>query len=356
MKKMAAVLMMSFCTAVYAQEATESKAQVRNGEVTLTYIAKIKAHLPYKQPDFGWRVESSFPLRVREFLLEASHINFSDKGIQEACAAIEQSFDEKRRKNAVNIVRAVKEFIDENIKDRVPVPEPSKSRRSSYYTAAKVLAQKEGNDIERCRLAVAMLRHLKIPAQTVGIGGGYDVEYFIKPLQGDSGWYLMGLTGAAPREFGKYVEPVEWYPVTASEILDEEWEGGGLFIERVSTRTGRFEADLKEAKEFFDKSAAEGYPADLEGATVSARDYFIMREIKYRVYFEQDKFEINFTLPFNNRDTFKRGTERGTFKVAAFRLTAGQGLKASYRRAHTVASPPQEGMIYYLPVKFEAVE
>ncbi len=355
MKKLTVLFLIFFCTAVYAQDTEANKAQIKSGEITLTYLAKIKAHLPYKQPDFGWRVESSFPTRVREFLLEASHINFSDKGIQEACAAIEEKFDVNRRKNAVNIVKAVKEFINENINDRVPVAEPSKSRRSSYYTAAKVLAQKEGNDIERCRLAVAMLRHMKIPAQTVGLGGAYDVEYFIKPLQGDTGWYLMGLTDAAPHEFGRFVEPVEWYPITASELLDEEWEGGGLFIERISMKSGRFDADLKGAKEFFDKSLEEGYPVDLDGATVSARDYFVLREIKYRVYFEQDKFEINFTLPFNNRDTFKKGIERGTFKVAAYSLTTGEGLKAIYKRAHTFAKPPQEGMIYYLPVRFEGV-
>lgn len=351
------VFVFSFARAQDTQDTpADQTAPVKNETIKFMYLAKVRAHMPYKMPDFGWRVESSFPVRVREFLMEASHINFSDKGIQEACAAIEGTFDTNRRKNALNMVKGVREFINENIKERVPEAVPSKSRRSSYYTAAKVLAQKEGNDIEKCRLAAAMLRHLKIPAQTVGLGGSYDVEYFIKPLEGDTGWYLMGLTNAAPHEYGKYVEPIEWYPVTADELLDEEWQGGGLYIERVSMKSGRFESDFAGAKEVFDRAAAEGYPADMDGATVSAREYYVLREIEYRVYYENETFEINFTMPFNNRDTFKKGVERGTFKAAAYTVSTGPGLKAVYKRAHTFAKPPQEGMIYYLPVKFESVK
>ena len=358
MRRFLAVLFILVFSAVQAQEAADTPAapEIKNETIKFMYLAKVRAHTPYKQPEFGWRVESSFPLRAKEFLREASHINFSDKGIQEACAAVEEKYDANRRKNAVNIVKGVREFITENISSRQPAPAPSKSRRSSYYTAAKVLSEKQGNDIERCRLAVAMLRYMKIPAQTVGLGGSYDVEYFIKPLQGDTGWYLMGLTDSAPHEYGKYVEPIEWYPITADELLDEEWEGGGLFLERVSMKSGRFESDFAGAKEVFDRAAAEGYPADMDGATVSAREYYVLREVEYRVYYENDAFEINFTMPFNNRDTFKKGVERGTFKAAAYLAATGPGLKASYKRAHTFAKPPQEGMIYYLPVKFEAVK
>lgn len=357
MRRIFLIIFLLTFTSAQAQDAAatpvDESIPVKNETITFMYLAKVKAHMPYRIPEFGWRVESSFPVRVKEFLLEASHVNFSDKGIQEACAAIEGSFDASRRKNSLNIVKAVREFINENIKERVPEAVPSKSRRSSYYTAAKVLAQKEGNDIEKCRLAVAMLRHLKVPAQTVGLGGSYDVEYFVKPLEGDTGWYLMGLTGAAPHEYGKYVEPIEWYPITADELLDEEWQGGGLFMERVSMKSGRFESDYEAAKAVFDKAAAEGYPADMDGATVSAREYYVLREITYRVYYEKDNFEIDFTMPFNNRDTFKKGVESGTFKAAAYMLSTGPNLRASYKRAHTFAQPPQEGMIYYLPVKFE---
>ncbi len=319
-------------------------------------LLKVNKAKNYDRPIFGYRLMKTFPLRVKEFTFPGRHMEYRNSAIKDKAApAVIKDIVEWRRKNAYHIANAVYDFINNNIKDREIVEEPARSSHLMYYSNVKTFIKKKGSTLEKCRLAVSILRYYTIPARIVYWKDRYVVEYFLRPLKKKNGWFIMDFTGEyAPEK--DYIEPVAWYPLDAKELLNEEWEGENIFLKQIKTDNYYIAGGRAEAEEGFKKLAEENkYPA---AGSVPGKKYFSIKEIKYEIWLDKNmdkETEIIFTMPFNSRDTMKKGLNRGTMKTMAYDLKPiSKNLKIRFKRAHTKINPPQRGLVYTLSVKFSA--
>jgi len=121
------------------------------------------------RPNFGYRIMSTFPLHVKEFTFPAPYIDHNHPRIKKTAEEeILTRIVEWRQKNAYHIVNAVYDYIANNIDDREVIPEVKDNLHKVYYSGVRVLREKRGNNLEKCRAAVALLRYFTIPARMVG--------------------------------------------------------------------------------------------------------------------------------------------------------------------------------------------
>ncbi len=319
-------------------------------------LLKVNKAKNFDRPIFGYRLMKTFPLRVKEFTFPARHMEYRNDIIEKKAApAVIRDIVKWRRKNAYHIANAVYDYINSNIEDRQIVEEPAGSSHLMYYSNVKTFIKKQGNTLEKCRLAVSILRYYTIPARIVCWKDRYVVEYFLRPLKEKNGWFIMDFTGEYDPE-KDYIEPVAWYPLDAKELLNEEWKGKNIFLKQIKTDNYYIGGDRAEAKGAFEKLIKNNkYPA---AGRETGRKYFSIKEIKYEIWLEQnmsEEAEIIFTMPFNSRDTMKKGLNRGTMKTMDYDLKpVSKALKIKFRRAHTRINPPQRGLVYTLPAEFSA--
>jgi len=298
-------------------------------------------------PDFGWRVLNAFPLKVREFTYPAPYM---DSGAQEFKAAADDilnSIAEPRRKNAVRVADAVFEYINTGITARQANEETAETSHKVYFSALQVFKAGAGNNLEKCRLAVAMLRYFSVPARIVNREGGYEVEYYLQPLaeQGKGAWYLYDFEGKGPGGTEFFVPP-DWHPVDARELLREEWESP-MFIKLTGQKRSYAGADDAGAQAAF--AAITG---TAENLTVTVKPvqgiFYVVDELAYELWLPDGTFEAKaeFTLPFNIPDDFKT--------IKYFIMSDDKNLQVKAKWPQTKNKPMQEGVIYTLPVSFKA--
>jgi len=302
-------------------------------------------------PDYGARSLKAFPLRVKEFTFSSPYYAYEGVSfIKQAGEEVLASLPEKRRSNAVYVAAAVYSYITSTVQDAPANYLITDNFHKTYKTGLYALKDKSGNLPEKCRAAVALLRSFTIPARIVYFEGRYAVEYYLKPLKGDSVWAVMDFTEDSPEE---HTRPVEWQPVTAGELLNEELNSGEAML-KTKEITEMYFIDKAEAVDFFTKIK--------EGAAVPANNempkgkFHLIRKTDYSIQTgvsvtSQAPCEIEFTMPFNDRDTFNPGAPY--FRTYDFFVNpGGSALKIYYKRAHTRVNPPMDGRVYSLPVKF----
>jgi hypothetical protein len=297
------------------------------------------------RPDFGWRIIKAFPLKVKEFTYPAPYMDYNAQEFKVAAGNILESITEVRRKNAVRVADAVFDYINTSITDRQVTDETTDNPHKVYYSALQSLKAGTGNNLEKCRLAVAMLRYFFIPARIVTRAGGYEVEYYIQPLaeKGKGAWHLYGFNGNSPAA-ESFFEPADWHPVDAAELLREEWKSP-MFIKLIEQKRTYIGADDAEAQAVFMALTATGKPVD-EAVKPEKGGFQVIDELSYELWLNPGTQETvaEFTLPFNIPDDFK------TIKYAA--VTGDKRLSVKSKWPQTKTKPSQEGIIYILPVKF----
>ena len=352
MKRIIALLLACMlCGAVYADDVKINKYDFR-----MYLLVKGRMIKKPPRPNFGYRILKTFPLRVKEFTFSAPYLVHLSKTIEEkAPEAVLSGIKEWRQKNAYHIANRVFEFVNNGIKERDAVQELSQNPHKLYRSGVRTLMEGEGNNLEKCRLAVSFLRHFTIPARIVYAGDHYAVEYFIRPLEGESGWFIMDFTGREEPEEGEIIEPVHWFPLDSKELLAEEWDGPEVYIRKKKVKNVYY-TDKDKVLADFEKASENG--AEIENNEKIEKKFFLIKIIDYEIWMKQGMSEensakITFTLPFNNRDTFKKGSDRGTFVTAKYSVKPlSGGLKLKYKRTTTRINPPQVGLVYRLPVYF----
>ncbi len=309
-----------------------------------------------KLPEYGFTGIKSFPLKVKEYTFSARYMDKMNDKIKLQAEKLQLSLPEKHRKNAVYLADAVFGYIRDNISSRYAAPVLAENLHKAYYGAHEVLEKKQGNALEKARLAVALMRSYQIPARISGYRGSYAVEYYIKPMKGKGEWHVMipdseCLTCNSGYNYD-FEEAVEWYPVDKNELLYVELKEGKAFFEVKGTEDKCVYGGDEQIIKIFDDYVSGIEPASL---TVCAKKSFLIRRYDFDIYIPEkyeQKIKADITLPFNNRDILKTG-EEGLFVTGRYAVKTQKGLKAAYKRAHTRQNPPQDGMVYYLTVVFE---
>ncbi|MEI7640099.1 MAG: transglutaminase family protein [bacterium] len=296
-------------------------------------------------PGFAYRKIKSYPLKVKEFVYPGKYSDARGKALADWTDKMLADIPVKKRNNGIYLVRAVFEYIETSISDREYAPEPLPDAHSGYFTAAQVFENKTGNMLEKCRLAVAMLRRFTIPARIVSWKGDYAVEFFIKPLdnQGKGVWHTKAFTKGETGE-EKYTMPSDWHPVSSGELLDAEWKGNTISIRKIREREIFYTKKEEVLAMYTSVTLTAGDVFETTAITTTPKEFYSLREVEYEVVFKTgDHPKIRLTLPFNNVEELR---------TAKFFVRPEAGLKVKYKRAVVEAKPPQEGMIYALPLEF----
>ncbi|MFP4465903.1 MAG: hypothetical protein ACLFP1_02525 [Candidatus Goldiibacteriota bacterium] len=308
-----------------------------------------------ERPNFGYRLMKTFPLRVKEFTFPAPYIDHNALQIKKTAEEeILTQIAEWRHKNAYHIVNTVYDYIVNNIEDRKVIYEIKDDFHKIYYSGAGVLKEKKGSNLEKCRAAVALLRYFTIPSRIVGYKNRYAVEYFLRPLEGDSLWHVMDFSEPIDRKEKMYM-PVEWHPVDKKELLAVQITAGEASVVKKGSREfffsgKRTRSEIQEIfRGFYEKNAVP------ESDYKAGRDFYLIRETEYEITMKDKSGEvsINFVMPLVNRDVFKKRKDKGTLATGGFYVkTEDKALGIKFKRAHTRKNPPQRGMVYHLPVVF----
>ncbi len=338
-----------------AQEAapTQNESSVTGNTLTARFklYLLIKGSLVKKPPypEFAYRVSKAYPLKVREYLKKSKYIDFSPKDFAGKAGATIAGLNESGKKNAVAVAEEVFEYVSLSITASDEGFTPALTHQDCFAMPADVMNSGKGGNVEKCRLAAALLRYFLIPARMAFWDDHYVVQYFLKPLETEKvqmDWHIMDFTGAYDKSPGK-IEPVEWHPVRAQELLGEEWENENLAVKVISVKNTRMEINEAEALALF-TNIERGIEPDTPGNTALA-NYFLLKEIDYEMTMPGGSKTINmeFTLPFNE-------SKEEPFKTVEYEyyIKTGEGLKAALKRTHTMVNPPNNGLVYTLPVEF----
>jgi len=343
------------CHAEEPQSMTETAETLGEYTFSLYVLCKHNGIKGREMPDYGFTGIKSFPLRVKEYTFSARYIDKMNDKVKAQALKMQLALPEKRQKNAYHLASSVFDFLKNSVSPRKVTPVALENQHKAYYPAHEVLEKMEGSPLEKLRLAVALMRSYQIPARIAGYRGGYAMEYYIKPIRGKSGWYVMDIdAGCLTCNSGAgYEEAVEWYPVDKNELLSCEIREGRAYLEAAGYHDICINGTDNELEQAFDAYAVSGI--EPKGFTACARKSIIIRRYDYKLYLPENlaqKVKVDLTLPFNNREIIKNG-EDGLFVTGRYAVKAGKGLKVTYKRAHTRQNPPQDGMVYYLTSVFE---
>jgi len=324
-------------------------------EFSIYLLLKGKMVKNMERYDFGYMIPKAFPLCVKEFLLTSKYYNLSNETIKKTAENILANIKpEHRKKNAYFVTAEVFNFIKSNFTNNDIQIKPINNSHSIFLFASEAIKQEKANQVEKCRIAVSLLRYLSIPGRMSFWNNHYVVEYYLQPLKGKGHWFIMDFEKDDIKISEEYINSVEWFPLDKDEVLNEEWAEKEVFLQRTDLNEIFLENDEKIAKEKFEAFKNNEIIKGDEGAI---KKFFILRKIKYELYFpfeNKDKIEIKFVLPFNNRYVFKNENSEDDFKtVDYFVKSESDKLKIKYKRTHTRINPPQTGIIYTLPVLFE---
>ncbi|HDQ25608.1 MAG TPA: hypothetical protein ENN43_02550, partial [bacterium] len=228
---------------------------------------------------------------------------------------------------------------------REVIYEIADSPHKVYKGPSTVLAEGAGANLEKCRLACTMLRSLTIPARIVGINGRYAVEYYIRALEKGSGWFIMDFE---PDENEGY-EPSWWHPLDAKESLYEMWDNE-MFVEKRKESIVYLPGDTEGIDELFKETAEKGGVFEGSIRKPETRQYFVLRRADYTLWLKEGVSEAKAVFKM----AFHLEQEKRT---RGFYMKSGDGrLEIRGRRAHSEIKPPQDGIIYTLPVTFRVNE
>ncbi len=316
----------------------------------LYVLAKGKMKKAENIPDFAWRIKKSYPYKIREFTFPSVYMDNSAPIFKSAAEEILSSIPENRRKNAVVVSGAVFEYVEKSISGRQVTYEFTDNHHRVYFSALQALNEKRASEIEKCRLCVALLRLLDIPARTVYRQGRYVVEYYLLPLaeKGKGGWHIreLGMEGAV---LSRFFVPPDWHALDSSELLNESWKEP-LILARTGQRS-RFFAGNNEtvAAEFF-ASVSEAGAVFEESAAPDSGIFCEVRETSYEAKLPAGvkSAAVEIALPFNLADDYK------TIKYSVKAASSGIEVKAKWPQ--TRIKQAQDGMIYSLPVSISLKE
>ncbi|PKL90683.1 MAG: hypothetical protein CVV21_11650 [Candidatus Goldiibacteriota bacterium HGW-Goldbacteria-1] len=317
------------------------------------YLIEGKSVKPAETLDYGTRQFTAYPLRIKEFTFSSPYYAYEGTTLmKEFGEEILASIPEKGRANAVHIAGAVYSYITATVQDAPDKYEMTSDLHKINQSGLFALRSKTGNLLEKCRAATALLRCFTIPARIIYYEGHYAVEYYIKPLKGNSAWVIMDFTN---ENKDRHTGPVEWQPVSLKELLNEEINSGEASLQTAGV-TQVFFNEKTEAAEVFDKLKTDN--VTLVSNEMPQGKFYLIRKTDYIIQTSvsvtaKAPCEIEFTMPFNDRDTFNPGAPY--FRTFGYYvISKNQNLKIQYKRAHTRVNPPMDGRVYSLPVKFWA--
>lgn len=348
---MVLVILLLSCV-VYAGDPQDITAtSVEKYNFKLYVLAKGRMKKTPVRPDFGWRVLKAFPLKVREFTYPAPYMDPAAPEFKAAAENILNSIDVQRRKNAVRVADAVFDFISASITARAVTEEIAESPGRVYYSALQCLNNMAGSTLEKCRLAVAMLRYFLVPARIISRDGGYEVEYYIQPLteQGKGAWYVTGFDSAG-QELEEYFVPADWHPIDAKELLREQW-AAPMFVKLKQQKRNYITDDDAGAIAVFTALTEAGKAAE-QNVRPKKGGFHVIDELLYELWLPAGVTEAKaeFTLPFNLEDQLDIKDDFKTVKY--FAVTDDERLAVKSKWPQTKTKPSQEGIIYTLPVSF----
>ena len=339
-----------------AQETALSQNGISAAGATLTarftLCLLIKGGLVKKPayPEFAYRTAKLYPLKVREYLKKSKYIDFSPKDFAGKAGAVIAGLNESGKKNAVAVANEVFKYVSETITASDEGLTAAMTHQDCFAMPINVMTSGKGGNVEKCRLATALLRYFIIPARMAFWDDHYVVQYFLKPLEREKvqmDWHIMDFTGAYDKSPEK-IEPVQWHPVRAQELLGETWENENLAVKVKKVKNTRMDINEAEALALF-TNIERGIEPDTLGNTALS-GYFLLKEIDYEMTVPGDSKTINmeFTLPFNE-------SKAEPFKTVEYEyyIIAADGLKAGLKRTHTMVNPPNSGLVYTLPAVFE---
>jgi hypothetical protein len=300
-------------------------------------------------PAAGVREIKLLPIRPKEYIYPSAYFSYTKNTGKTEAAVQLAGLPAGDGKNSAILSEAVFNYIRENIQEQKPDPVISCDFHKNRKTGMEALESKCANNLERCRAAVCLLRYYTIPARIVFYDGDYAVEYFLKPAKSAGKWVVKTFSGKSAAD--GFADPVEWEPVTGKELLNEEIRKGSALLERGPSAEqsilNRAEAEAK----FVSITAGT---AVLEPNERLKGKFFIIRETGYTISLTataSSHVKIDFMLPYNDRDMFDQsesGFKTGRFFVAA----SDPALKIKFKKPSVKKNPPQEGIVYYLPVEF----
>ncbi len=306
--------------------------------------------------DFGYRIEKTYPLRVKEFLLTSKYYNINNPALKNTAEneILSNINPEYRRKNAYYVTAEIFNFIKNKIFDENPREEFKLNHHELFKYPSEVIKEGKGNLIEKCRLAVALCRYLIIPARISYWNNHYVVEYYLQPLKGKGHWFIMDFEREEIDIKDERIKSVEWFPIDKDEQLNEQWNDEEIFLKRNGVKEIVFGGDNNLAKENFEKFKRD----EVIQIEDNFKDkFYLVRKTDYEIWFKREsenkKAKVTFMLPFNNRYNFKNENSDDDLKtIDYFVKSESADLKVKYKRTHTRINPPQTGIIYTLPVEF----
>jgi hypothetical protein len=320
---------------------------------SVCYLIEGKSVKPAVPAEYGARRLNAFPLRVKEFTFSSPYYAYEGTSLmKEFGDQILASLPEKSRGNAVRVAGAVYSYITSTVQDAPDNCEITSDLHRINQSGLFVLRSKNGNLIEKCRAATALLRSFTIPARIIFYEGNYAVEYYIKPLKGNSSWVVMDFTD---ENKDRHTGPVEWQPVSLKELLNEEINSGEAYL-KTAGMTQVFFEEKTEAEDMFNRLKTDN--VTLVSNEMPQGKFYLIRKTDYIIQMPvsataEALCEIEFTMPFNDRDTFNPGAPY--FRTFGYYVFSGDSnLKIQYKRAHTRVNPPMDGRVYSLPVRFQA--
>ncbi len=343
------IFLFIYTTLLYSEE------NIEKYEFSLYLLIKGKLVKNIKRYDFGYRIEKTFPLRVKEFLLSSKYHNSGNPKIKDIAENIilANINPEYRRKNAYYVTSEIFNYIKNKIENDNLKEEFNLNVHNLFRYPSEVIKEGKGNLLEKCRLAVALCRYLIIPARIAYWNNHYVVEYYLQPLKEKGRWFIMDFESDDIQIKDEFIRPVEWFPIDKDEQLNEEWNGNEIYLKRKNIIEMIFTGDDNLAKEKFEKFKND---EKIEIDENINRNFYILRKINYEIWFEgsgDKKAKIKFNLPFNNRSHFKKENSNDDFKTMAFFVKSeNDELNIKYKRAYTRINPPQIGITYSLPVEF----
>jgi hypothetical protein len=326
---------------------TAATAPGTDRQFSLFFLIKAETIKKTQIPQNAVRLLKSYTVRVRPFLQNSKYYDFSPKAVHKAADDCISKLSFSDMTNAVKVADGVYNYISESISSTA-------ESSADFYAQAElaspagVLEAKRGNNIERCRLAVAMLRYMLIPSRTAYWDDHHAVEYFLKPSgksKAEPAWHIMDLTGVYQSKTGE-VEPVSWHPVHSNEKLSVQAEPGALIAVNGKTKNNRYEINESEAFAMF-ANIKQGIMAEA-GTSEFTTGYYLLKQTDYIIRFSDTRkaAKVVFMMDFN---------ELKPFKTMRFFVRPGPGLRANYKKSETLINPPVSGIEYTLPVEFEAV-
>jgi hypothetical protein len=314
------------------------------------YMIKGQMKKNLERPDFGWRILKTFPLNVKEFTFTSQFYDYNSDEITGLAEKITENLSEARKKNAIHVADEIYKYINDNIESRKINKEIISSPYKIYFSYRQVLREKKGCDVEKCRIAVTLLRYFTIPARMIYIDDHYAVEYFIMPLKGNGNWFLMDFTDTDSKQQNKSVFPACWHPLDCRETLNETWNNA-CYIDKIEVQNVFLDQDEQKAEDTYSQITMSVKNIDeIQSRQMPEKGQFILlKRVLYELWLPsgQKNAEINFILPFNSVDFFR--TKYWIVK------SNDDGLDIKMKRIHTEIKPPQEGMIITLPVKFTVI-